>query len=94
MLNVTRNTMNRFDKMAASKIVRAIMKAHGKNWVFNNIYDTGTRTVKCYGNREACSAMVDDIARTLTGLGVHYIVKSTKGSPNMRVSPAIIIKLV
>ena len=37
--------------MEVAKIVRAIMKMHGVQRVFNNIYESGTRTVKCYRNQ-------------------------------------------
>lgn len=81
------------NKSSAAKIVREIMKSHGKSMVFNNIYDTGTRTVKCYAHRENSNRLVDDIARTLYGLGVPYKIKFNVPKRTYSGGPALIVKL-
>jgi hypothetical protein len=93
MMNVKRASMN---KSNAATVVRAIMNSHGKTRVYNNLYDTGTRTVKCYGRPDTSSKMVFDITRALTGLGVAHKIKFTDPAAKHFYAggPGIIVKLV
>ena len=81
------------DKGNAAKVVRAIMNASGRSTVFNNIYKSGTRTVKCYGRPEGFPGMLNNISRTLNGLQVPFVFNYTRGS-QWHGGPAIIVKLV
>lgn len=40
------NTAQR--KLLCAKAIRALIRAEGVETIFNNVYDTGTRTVKVY----------------------------------------------
>ena len=91
MMNATESKM---DKLTASKIVRGIMQSHGKEWIFNNIYECGTRTVKCYGTSEN-RPLVDNIKTVLFVLNVPHKIKFTDGrAAGGRGAKAIIVKLV
>jgi hypothetical protein len=63
------------NSLQTSKIVRAIMQAHGKQRIYNNIYPS-MRSVKCYageGSRDAI--MCDDLAKVLRTQGVNFEIK-------------------
>jgi hypothetical protein len=82
--------------LSASKIVREVMKSHGKVRIWNNIYANGTRTVKCYGWKQDSEKLVDDIARTLHGLGVPYSVRFFQSKARMhweKCVPSLIVRL-
>ena len=80
-------------QMEVAKIVRAIMKMHGNQRVFNNIYESGTRTVKCYRNQrgELPVGMLSVIEGVLQQITTRYTVKYTKGSKYG--APGFIVKL-
>jgi len=64
------------DSLQTSKIVRAIMQAHGKQRIFNNIYPS-MRSVKCYAGSLAVAdaAMCEDISKALLSQGVSFEIK-------------------
>lgn len=68
-------------KMSAAKIVREVMKIHGHFAVYNNIYKTGTRTVKCYCRRDSATTanLVNSIKNVLNSLGIRYEIKFNSG---------------
>jgi hypothetical protein len=39
-------------QLSVSVVVRELMKQAGKHLIFNNLYNTGTRTIKCYAARD------------------------------------------
>jgi len=71
-------------KMGAAKLVREVMKAHGRpsNMIYNNIYKTGTRTVKCYlpRTRQELENLIRDLEHVLSHMPVKYVIKITKSS--------------
>ena len=61
-----------------SKMVRAVMRIHGKTMIFNNIYYTGTRTVKCYqGTPREVINLEFAIRKVLDTIAVKYEIKCT-----------------
>lgn len=69
-------------QMCCAKIVREVMKANGRNIIFNNIYYSGTRTVKCYVPRDEFSRnkLQTEIRAVLDALKCQcYIIKQTQG---------------
>lgn len=80
-------------QMEVAKIVRAIMKMHGKQRVFNNIYESGTRTVKCYRGQYGGLplGMRETIENVLQQITTRYTVKYTKGSKYG--GPGFIVKI-
>ena len=79
----------RVDKnLEVSKIIRAIMKIHGKTMIFNNLYYTGTRTVKCYRGDDL---LEDVICNALKSITHNYEIKRTPGTQYGR--PGFIVKL-
>ncbi len=65
-------------------LIRTLMRLHGRGPVFNNIYPTGTRTVKCYRERNIQEdiELQDIILETLGKLNIKAKIKLTdsKGS--------------
>ena len=72
-------------------IVRTMMKMHGKRQVFNNIYETGTRTVKCYGEYGGDKSLENHINNVLRCFGSQYEIKRTKGVSGYG-APGFIVK--
>ena len=63
------------NSLQASKIVRAIMQAHGTHRIFNNLYPS-MRSVKCYAGLTAKdAAMCEDISRALRSQGVRFEIR-------------------
>ena len=63
-----------------AKIVRSIMKMHGKHMVFVNKYYTGTRTVKCYSRGNSDVNMIQHIEAVLKTFPVKSAIYKTNGS--------------
>lgn len=58
------------NSLQASKIVRAIMKSHGKQRIYNNLYPS-MRSVKCFaGDAAVDNAMCEAISMGLLSQGV------------------------
>lgn len=72
-MNNQKNTIN---------LIRSIMRLGGKTQVWNNLYDTGTRTVKCYRDRDCNKDMELQslLHQTLNGLNIAHEIKFTKPS--------------
>ena len=69
-----------------SKIIRAVMKLHGRKFIFNNLNPSGVRTVKCYMPLSA--AGIDEIRQAiraaLLGITKNYEMGRTMGNQNGR----------
>ena len=63
-------------------LVRSIMRASGKTQVWNNKYEEGVRTVKCYRDKDTCRdlQLKDIIAKTLNDLNIVHKIKFTEPS--------------
>ena len=63
-------------------LIRSIMRLYGKTKVWNNKYEDGIRTVKCYRDNDTCKDLVlkDIIVRTLKDLNVENQIRFTKPS--------------
>jgi len=63
--------------LEVSKIIRAVMKIHGKKFIYNNLYPSGTRTVKCYGGvgDDRLVDRIDDVLQSIPGCS--YEIKQT-----------------
>jgi len=69
-------------------LVRSIMRASGKTQVWNNKYDDGLRTVKCYrdkcphGSSIPCvdTMLKNVLTQTLTKLRIKHEIKLTEPS--------------
>ena len=61
-------------------LIRSIMRLHGRGLVYNNIYPTGTRTVKCYRERNIQEdiELQDIILEILGKLNIKAKIKLTK----------------
>jgi len=81
--------MNTKQKYAVT-LVRSIMRLDGKTQVWNNRYDNGIRTVKCYRDKDTCKdlALKDTIVQTLKNLNVEHEVRFTLPSGNP-LSPSV-----
>lgn len=71
--------MNYEQKLIVGKIVKNIMQAYGRSNVFQNIYKTGTRTVKCYRDPSVEDEMCHAIRSTLSSMKVPYTIRRTHG---------------
>ena len=60
-------------------LVRSIMRASGKTQVWNNKYEDGVRTVKCYRDKDTCKdlQLKDIIVQTLGDLHIDHKIKFT-----------------
>jgi hypothetical protein len=78
-------------------LIRSIMRLHGRFPVFNNIYPTGNRTVKCYREtNENDLKLQDTILETLGKLNIKAKIKLTKPSKGSLWAPDLggfIVKL-
>lgn len=82
----------RVDKnLEVSKIIRAVMKIYGKKFIFNNLYYTGTRTVKCYDSPADENNLEDRIRDVLQSITLNYEIKRTPG--RQYGAPGFIVKL-
>lgn len=63
-------------------LIRSIMRLSGKNSIWNNKYDTGARTVKCYRDYDENKdlQLAETIKKTLHDLNINYQIKFTKPS--------------
>jgi hypothetical protein len=65
-------------------LVRSIMRLHGKTQVWNNLYDKGVRTVKCYRDRNDATNqdwnLHQVLQQTLNGLNIVHQIKYTEPS--------------
>jgi hypothetical protein len=63
-------------------LIRSIMRAGGKTQVWNNKYDTGARTVKCYRDHDSDKdmALQSLLHQTLNDLNIVHQIKFTKPS--------------
>ena len=61
-------------------LVRSIMRLRGKNQVWNNRYDNGVRTVKCYRSKDNSEdfALQSVIHQTLNDLNIEHEIKFTQ----------------
>lgn len=83
--------------LTATKIVRALMRASGKQLIWTNTYKN-CRTVKCYAYWDEMSVdddMAKTIHETLTKLKVNHDVHYTDGSRGSpyRGGPAVIVRI-
>jgi len=80
-------------KMGAAKIAREVMKAHGRTMIYNNIYKTGTRTVKCYlpRSKQELENLMHSLEHILNLFPVKYVIKTTKGCRYFG-APGLIVK--
>ena len=79
----------RVDKnLEVSKIIRAIMKIHGKKFIFNNLYYTGTRTVKCYNGDDQLERVICVALKLITS---NFEIKRTVATQYGM--PGFIVKL-
>jgi len=76
--------------LEVSKIIRAVMKIYGKKFIFNNLYPSGTRTVKCYDSPEI-GDLEDRIRDVLQSITLNYEIKRTPGTQYG--APGFIVKL-
>lgn len=83
-----------------TRLVRSIMRAYGKSMMWTNLYDSGTRTVKCYarnvrlnGKPNHDARMMETITVALTALGKPFWIRTTKPSTKQAwgAPPAIIV---
>ena len=79
-------------------LIRTLMRLHGRGPVFNNIYPNGTRTVKCYRERNIQEdiELQDIILETLGKFNIKAKVKLTKPSKGSLWAPDLggfIVKL-
>lgn len=51
--------MNYEQKLLVGRALKALMQSYGRKQVFQNIYKTGTRSVKCYRTRMDAQAERD-----------------------------------
>lgn len=74
--------MNYDQKLTVGKALRSLMVSKGRSRVFQNIYETGTRSVKCYRpNAEAEFDLRMSVAKLMGAFGVkEYQVVFTKGT--------------
>lgn len=81
-------------KLKVGKIVRNVMKLNGKHLVYNNIYPSGVRTIKCYRGED--SNLIHAITSILDIIGVKYKIRQINAQPYM-VAPfagSLIVKLI
>jgi hypothetical protein len=73
--------MNNTQKNTIS-LIRSIMRLGGKTQVWNNKYDTGTRTVKCYRDHDAYKdlQLAEILQQTLLDLNIVHRIKFTEPS--------------
>lgn len=72
------------DKLVVGKALKQLMISKGRSQVFQNIYKTGTRSVKCYRPRDPQVEMDlrQSVALVMKAFGVKdYQVVFTRGSP-------------
>jgi hypothetical protein len=74
-------TTQQFQKNTVN-LIRTIMRLSNKTQVWNNKYDTGTRTVKCYRDHDSDKdmALQSLIHQTLNDLNIVHQIKFTKPS--------------
>jgi hypothetical protein len=79
-------------KLMCGKAIKLLMRTRGANLVFQNIYDTGTRSVKCYLNSiDDVSALRDQITDLANMFNLDVRFNVTKRQ--LYTSPAFIAKL-
>ena len=63
-------------------LIRSIMRLGGKTQVWNNLYDNGVRTVKCYRDHDSYKDLnlAEILTQTLHDLNVDYQIKFTSPS--------------
>ena len=66
----------------AINLIRSIMRLSGKTEVWNNKYDTGARTVKCYRDEDAYKdlQLAEILQQTLLDLNIVHQIKYTAPS--------------
>jgi hypothetical protein len=74
-------TKQQFQKNTVN-LIRSIMRLSNKTQVWNNKYDTGTRTVKCYRDRDGLNDLnlAAILTQTLHDLNINYQIKFTEPS--------------
>lgn len=93
------NSAKQLEKTAGT-IVREIMISHGKPSysVFQNLYKSGTRTVKCYKNfssqHRSNDEMIKSITKVLKSLGIPFEVRQTECHHYSGRGGSIIIKFL
>ena len=72
-MNKQKNTIN---------LIRSLMRAGGKTQVWNNLYNKGVRTVKCYRDKDSYKDLnlAEIITQTLRDLNIDHQVKFTEPS--------------
>jgi hypothetical protein len=63
-------------------LIRSTMRLHGKSQVWNNLYEGGVRTVKCYRYKEdeRDLELKGILSQTLHDLNIDYQIKFTEPS--------------
>jgi hypothetical protein len=78
-------------------LVRSIMRLHGKNQIWNNRYENGLRTIKCYRDRDHSvdESLEAIVGKVLRDLNIDFSIKYTKwdGSPWNSGTGGFIVKL-
>lgn len=86
--------MNYEQKLLVGKALKALMQIYGREQVFQNIYKSGTRSVKCYRNRMDAQTEMNlrlAIIQIMKAFNVKdYHVNLTKG--NNWGGPGLIVK--
>jgi hypothetical protein len=76
--------MNNTKQKQVISLVRSIMRLHGKTQVWNNLYDKGVRTVKCYRDRNDAEnkdwGLQLILKQTLDSLNIEHQIKYTEPS--------------
>ena len=68
-----------------TRLVRSIMRSFGKSMLYTNLYESGTRTVKCYASSRANDRrMVAMIEGALTNMGKKFKIRTTEGDETFR----------
>lgn len=79
-------------KLLCGKAIKSLMKCRGANNVYQNLYKTGTRSVKCYYNAiDDISALRDQITDLANMFNLDVKFNMTKAGQYS--SPAFIAKL-
>jgi hypothetical protein len=79
-------------KLSIGKAVKQLMQMYTRLDVYQNMYKTGTRTVKCYAfdNEKVNEELILNIHTLMTAFKVNkYSIVRTRGSYN---GPGIIVK--
>lgn len=76
--------MKEYKQKTAINLIRSIMRLSGKSQVWNNLYDKGVRTVKCYRDKDCNKdmALQSLLHQTLNDLNIVHQIKFTEPTWN------------